>query len=316
MARPEEVGAVEVALFVLLPALVPIIANGQWRSGLITAGANVLLLLLIYVGTSYGVVPMIRWVVGHGARQVLALSGVLVRALPLLLLVVIVVFYTVEPFQIAHEVPTELIGISIGFFLVLATAFGITQVPRVVSELSQDESWAEIKTRVRATEAAAICDHVPSRQGKVPDLSRREWINIGLVVMASEGVLVLLVAAAMFTFLVALGLLTVPTSLAKIWIGEHPDVLATFELFGTKLSITTELLESAGFLAGFTALQFTVSLLTDKTYQEEFLQDLREKLREALAVRAIYLTVVLRRVKETDERRPSKRQGATRLSPT
>jgi hypothetical protein len=238
---------------------------------------------------------MVRWVIGHGARQILALSGVLVRALPLLLLVVIVVFYTVEPFQIAHEVPTELIGVSIGFFLLLATAFSITQVPRVVSELADDESWPEIKRRVRATDAAALANHMPARAGVTANLSRREWINIGLVVMASEGVLVLLVAAAMFSFLVVLGLLTVPTSLATIWIGEHPDVLTSFHLFGKQLSVTTELLESAGFLAGFTALQFTVSLLSDKTYQEEFLHDLRDKLREALAVRAVYLAVMIRR---------------------
>jgi hypothetical protein len=293
-ARPEEVGAVEVVLFVAIPALVPIIANGQWRSGLVTAGVNVVILGVLYLSTSYGIVPMTRWVIGHGARQILAVSGVLVRALPLLLLVVIVVFYTVEPFQIAHEVPTELIGVSIGFFLLLATAFAAIQVPRVVAELSDDETWAEIRSRAMATPAAPLARAIPSRPKSVPGLSKREWVNVGLVVLASEGMLVLLVGAAMFSFLVVLGLLTVPTHLASVWIGEHPDVLVTLDLFGARLSITAELLESAGFLAGFTALQFTVSLLSDRTYQDEFLQDLRGKLREALAVRAVYLTAMIR----------------------
>jgi hypothetical protein len=280
-----------------VPALVPLVANGQWRSALVTAGVNLAILAILYVSTSYGIVPMMRWVIGHGARQILALSGVLVRALPLLLLVVIVVFYTVEPFQIAHEVPTELIGVSIAFFLTLATAFAVIQVPDVVRELSDDESWAEIRARVKATPASPLVGGMPSRPRSTPNLSRKEWVNIGLVVMASEGLLVVLVGLSMFSFLVVLGLLTVPIHLATIWIGERPDVLFTFDLFGARLAMTAELLESAGFLAGFTALQFTVSLLSDRTYQDEFLHDLRTKLREALAVRAVYLNTMIRKAR-------------------
>ncbi len=296
-ARPEDIGPVEVALFVVLPALVPIVTDGQWRSGLVTGGANLLLLLLIYLTTSYGLVPMTRWAVVNGARQILSVSVVLMRALPLLLLVVIVVFYTVEPFQIAHELPTALVGVAIAFFLVLATGFAAIRVPRQVGELSDGESWPAIRARVGSTPAAPLCRGFPARPPAPPRLSKKEWLNVGLVVMASEGILVLTVGAAMFGFLVVLGVLTVPTELARVWIGEPPDVLLSFSLFGADLSLTSELLEAAGFLAGFTALQFTVSLLSDDTYQEEFLQDLRDELRESLAVRAVYLTVAIRRAR-------------------
>lgn len=294
-ARPEDVGPVEVALFVILPALVPIATDGQWRSGLVTGGANLALLLVIYLSTSYGIVPMTRWAVANGARQILSVSAVLMRALPLLLLVVIVVFYTVEPFQIAHEVPTELIGVAIGFFLFLATCFAAIRVPRQVGELSDGESWAAIRDRAATTPAAPLSRGLPARASAPPKMSKKEWLNVGLVVMASEAVLVLLVGTAMFVFLVVLGVLTVPTELAEVWITKKPDVLVEFGLFGADLSLTTELLEAAGFLAGFTALQFTVSLLSDDTYQREFLTDLRESLRESLAVRAVYLTVMIRR---------------------
>ena len=294
-ARPEDVGPVEVALFVILPALVPIATDGQWRSGLVTGAINLAILLVIYLTTSYGIVPMTRWAVTNGARQILSVSAVLMRALPLLLLVVIVVFYTVEPFQIAHEVPTELIGVAIGFFLFLATGFAAIRVPRQVGELSDGESWAAIRARAAKTPAAPLCRGLPARAAPPPKMSKKEWLNVGLVVMASEAILVLLVGTAMFLFLVVLGVLTVPTELAEVWITKKPDVLVEFGLFGADLSLTTELLEAAGFLAGFTALQFTVSLLSDDTYQEEFLTDLRESLRESLAVRAVYLTVMIRR---------------------
>jgi len=292
-ARPDDIGPVEVGLFIAVPALVPLISGGQWRSALVTAGANLLLLVLIYAGTSYGIVPMTRWVLTHSASQLRTVSGVLVRALPLLLLVVIVVFYTVEPFQIAHELPSALIAIAIGLFLLVATMFAAIRVPRQVEELSNAESWDVLHERVTATPAAALWSALPRRRPPPPSLSRKEWLNVGLVVMASEAVLVLLVGAAMFVFLVALGLVTVPVELARTWIGARPDVLFSFHAFGVRLGMTTELLEAAGFLAGFAALQFTVSLLSDGSYQEEFLHVLREELRESLAARAVYLRVMI-----------------------
>jgi len=248
-ARPD-IGPVEVGLFIVVPALVPLVSGGQWRS-------------------------------------------VLVRALPLLLLVVIVVFYTVEPFQIAHSLPSALIVIAICLFLLVATLFAAIRVPRQVEELSNAESWDVLHERVTATPATALWSALPRRRPPPPSLSRKEWLNVGLVVMASEAVLVLLVGAAMFAFLVALGVVTVPIELARTWIGGRPDVLFSFHAFGVRLGMTTELLEAAGFLAGFAALQFTVSLLSDSSYQEEFLHRLREELRESLAARAVYLRVMI-----------------------
>ncbi|MSO78474.1 MAG: hypothetical protein EXQ79_02575 [Acidimicrobiia bacterium] len=296
-ARPENVGLVEVAMFVVVPALVPIIASSQWRSGVITGGANVLLLALIYVTTSYGVVPMARWAVGHGARQVLTVSGVLVRALPLLLLVVIVVFYTTEPAQIAHALTWPLIAVAVGFFLLVATLFAAIRVPGQVGELAHAESWAVLKERTVPTPAGPLARRLPSRPPEPPLLSRKEWLNVGLVVLATEAILVLLVGAAMFGFLVILGTLTVPPDLMHTWIGEAPDALVSFNLFDTKLAVTSELLKTASFLAGFSALQFTVALLSDGTQQEEFLHQLREEMRESLAARAVYLTAAIRRAR-------------------
>ena len=57
--------------------------------------------------------------------------------------------------------------------------------------------------------------------------------------------------------------------------------------------MTTELIKVAGFVASFSALQFTVSLLSDRGYEDEFLQGLRADLRQAFAVRAVYLKTVL-----------------------
>ncbi len=294
-ARPTDVGPVEVAMFVIIPALVPVASGGQWRSGIVTAIANTLLLALIYVTTSYGVIPMTRWALVHGTRQLRSVSGVLVRALPLLLLVVIVVFYTTEPFQIGHELTWPLIMVAIAFFLLGATLFAAIRVPRQVGALSDGDTWATRRSRVGDTPASGLCDELPARPPEPPGLSKREWANVGMVVMASEAILVLLVGFAMFGFLVALGILTVPLDLQRDWLGEQPDVLLSFWLFGKELIVSNELLKASAFLAAFAALQFTVSLLSDSAYQDEFLDELHGELRRSLAARAVYLVVMIRR---------------------
>ena len=62
---PRTVGSVELALFVLVPALLPLIFGGQSRSALVTAGANLLLLGLVYAVVGYGLLAIVRWVFGR-----------------------------------------------------------------------------------------------------------------------------------------------------------------------------------------------------------------------------------------------------------
>jgi hypothetical protein len=67
-----------------------------------------------------------------------------------------------------------------------------------------------------------------------------------------------------------------------------PQVIWSFELDNRQLVVTEELLRVAGFLTAFTGLNFTVFLLTDKTYREEFGSEIVDQLRQSLAVRAVY----------------------------
>src|SRR5687767_15515430 len=53
LARPEEVGNLELALFVLVPALLPIIFGFQWVSAAVTAMGNLVLILVILL-IAYG----------------------------------------------------------------------------------------------------------------------------------------------------------------------------------------------------------------------------------------------------------------------
>jgi len=77
LARPDRVGRTELAFFVLLPAALPLLAGGQKLTALNTLAGNLVLVGLVYLTTSYGLLPMIRWASGRLVRQLGDLIGLL-----------------------------------------------------------------------------------------------------------------------------------------------------------------------------------------------------------------------------------------------
>ena len=290
LARPDRIGPVEVLLFVLGPALIPLAFGGQWRSAAITAGVNFLVLALAYLERRYAVVSLARWTLVHLADRVRSISGVILRALPLLLIVVVLVFYTAEAWQLAARLRWPVLLVGAALFIALGLVFAVIRAPDQIGEVEQDIDPSTIRDLVTDTPCASLA--VGRGSYSSPPLSKSERRNVRMVVVVSEGTLVAIVAGAMFCFFLVLGLITVPPPLATEWIGHPPDVLFTFDLFGQEMGLTTELVKVAGFVASFSALQFTVSLLSDRSYEGEFLQGLRADLRQAFAVRAVYLRAV------------------------
>jgi hypothetical protein len=292
LARPDRIGPVEVLVFVFGPALIPLAFGGQWRSAVVTAAINLAVLVLAYLERRYAVVSLAVWTLRHLGDRLRTVSGVIVRALPLLLIVVVLIFFTVETWQLAHDLrwPVLLIGLSI--FVGLAISFAVIRAPEQIGEVEADVDARHLRELVTGTPAEPL---VKSRRGRTaPPLSPSERRNVRMVVVVSELTLVTIVSGAMFLFLIVVGLIVLPLSLQDTWIGAPPTVWFSFDLFGERLGMTVETVKVAGFVAAFAALQFTVSLLSDRAYLDEFLGDLRESLRCSLAVRVVYLETVLR----------------------
>ena len=77
---------------------------------------------------------------------------------------------------------------------------------------------------------------------------------------------------------------------------EHGlHLLLDRELWGRHVGLSAELLQVAAFLSAVAGFSFTLSLLTDKTYRDEFLVDVVREVRQALAVRALYLRALAER---------------------
>jgi hypothetical protein len=285
LARPDDLGPVELAAFLLLPAAVPLALGGQLRDAAITVAVNVVVLATIYLSTSYGVIAMTRWGFGRLLRQLEAIVSLLTRALPLLALLVTFLFLTNEVWQTAGALRGPAYWIAASLFVVVGVLFVIARLPRDIGELNRFDDEAELSTLVAGTPIATA---TPSTTvATIPPLGRREWGNVGLVALFSQGLQIVIVSVLIGSFFVLLGLLLVDEATTADW-AHRVHVLATLTLGDRELVITEELLRVAGFLTAFSGLNFTVFLLTDETYRREFRDEVVSELHQAFAVRAAY----------------------------
>ena len=97
---PSRVGRPELAAFVVLPGLLPIVFSRQFLFGFNTMLANAALLLLVYLVIGFGLVSIVRWAGARFFHQLGASVTVLVRAVPLLLFFSLVMFFTTEIWQV------------------------------------------------------------------------------------------------------------------------------------------------------------------------------------------------------------------------
>jgi hypothetical protein len=267
LALPQSVGRVELALFVLLPAVLPLIFGGQVESAVVTAVGNLLLLLFLYLVIGYGLLSTIRWGTVRLLSQVALSVATLARAIPLLLLFALVLFMTTEMWQVTSTVSTGALLICAALLIGFGTVFLIAQLPTEVAALEREHS------------AAA-------------PLSTRQRLNVGLLMFTSHALQVLVVSTAMGGFFVIFGALAVGPEVMRSWIGSPGDALLTFDFLGEQARVTTELLRVSGAIAAFSGLYYAIAVLTDATYREQFLTRTTDELREVFEARSAYLALL------------------------
>lgn len=286
LARPQHIGVVELGVFVVVPALLPAIFGGQFADAMVVAGVNLALIGVVYAVTSYGLVPMSRWAVVRLVVQLGDTFKLFTRGLPLLLVAFTFLFINAEVWQVAGRADVATLVVVLGLFLVLGAVFIVSRMPRELAGLPRFGDRAEIAGLVEGTPAEGLA---PPDPVSIPALDRRQWGNVGLVVLFTQALRVLLAGLLVGGFFLAFGVALVDAPTVASWTTTTPDVLASFELAGRVHVLTAELLRVSTLLAGFAALYFTVYLTTDATFREEFFDDIEGEIRQTFAVRAVYL---------------------------
>lgn len=264
-AIPDRLGYTELAGFVLIPALLPLIFGGQLGSALATAAGNLLVLLLIYAVVGLGPMAIVRWALDRLASQLVSALSLIARAVPLLMIFALLSFTTQEIWEIFSAERFGIYALTVGLFVVLGSVFLAVRIPGEARELEREAG----------------------ESGK--PLGRLQLFNVGLVMFTSQALQVVIVSLVVGVFFAAFGLLAIDASIQSGWVGQPVNVLLDFNLFGERLELTEESLRVAGGLAAFTGFYFAVAMLTDSTYREEFLDELTGEMRNSFRERAEYL---------------------------
>lgn len=293
--RPDEVGPAELTAFVVVPPLLPLLFGGQAGAAALTAAFNLVLLGAIYLVTSYGLIPMTRWALGQTARQVGAVFELFGRALPLLLLFTVALFVNTEVWQVSASLDGVLFWATIGFFVLAGTAFLLIRLPGELTHLRDQLSGdAVVSACAESPLAGVAAGLVAAGQVEAEPLTRRQQGNVLLVLLFSQAVQILLVTVTIAGFFFVFGLIAIRPEVVDSWLGDGigRGELASWRWFDREIAVTRALVHVAGFLGALSGFYFTVYVITDSTYREEFFTEIVGEVRQSLAVRNVYLALL------------------------
>jgi hypothetical protein len=266
--RPRDIGTLELAGFVVIPGLIPLIFNQQWVSAVVTMVGNLCVLALIYAVTVFGLISILRWAGRRLFGQLAGSLALIARALPLLMLFSVVLFMTTEIWQVFADMSRGNL-IAIGILLVLVGAlFLFVRLPREVDRIAE------------------------SVGDDAPPLTKAQRLNVGLVLFVSQSLQVLLVTLAVGVFFAAFGMVAISSELTQTWTGDSAELIAHWNVLGVDLTLSDQLLVVSGAIAVLSGLYYAIAVFTDGTYREEFLGEVTGEMRTTFAARAEYLTLI------------------------
>lgn len=294
---PARAGVAQLAVFVLAPSLLTGVVQNLWAIAVWQVLLNLLVLGIVYVTVSFALLPVLGWAVRRLFRDMRDVIGLFARALPLLLLFLTFLFINSEVWNVASGLERGSRNLVIAVFALMGGAFLISRLPAELGQLGRFASAEQVAGLVRGTpvEGEPVTDAVVRLD---EPLGRRQWLNAGLVVLFALVLRVLFVSVLVAVFLLALGLAAIDEDLIAAWNGgQAPETL--LRLGGPDGAVVTaELLRVALFLATFSGFYFTVSIVTNREYRDEFFEEVVGDVRQAFAVRAVYLGALARREAE------------------
>lgn len=261
---PTRFGIPELAVFVLLPALFPLVTQGQVRQFLAIAFGNLLLLGVVYVVVGYGLIATTYWSLRRLAGELANSITSMVRALPLLLVFSLVLFVNTEMWQVFTGMPVAFIVLSVAAFSLLSTLFLMVRLPKELDEIERDA-------------------------GSGPPLRRLQRLNLSASLVIRQWVQAVVVSSGVGLFFVAFGMLAINQNIYEQWSVSPGAWSYEVKLLNHPMVISAGLVKVAIGIANFTGLYYSIALLTDSSYREEFLDNISAELRDLFTARVEYL---------------------------
>ena len=295
-ALPDDIGPAELALFIVLPAVLAFTLDRSSTEAALLAVGNTLLVGLAFVFAYYGVLPMIVFGLRQVWRRLQTLTQLMARVLPLLLLFVTFVFLNAEMWQVANDFTPAAYAVVTVSIAAIAFGFVAVRLPIELDHLARFESWDEVCAIASRTNAPHLPLVVDELTVPLLDLDRRDRRNVSVLLFVSYAVQVLLIGLIVTAVLVVFGVLAIREATILQWTVRPEDTLDAilrFRIGGATHVLTWNHLAVAGFIGVFSMLQFAVQLMRDEDYRAEFSTDVSGEIREVLAVQALYERVVV-----------------------
>ncbi|ORB29181.1 hypothetical protein [Mycolicibacterium parafortuitum] len=280
-----------VLVMTIFVVIMPLTVSG-W-SGAAAAETPVFIVIsLIAVWLTYlGFGSIALWAFRFAWVQLGALGTLMSRALPLLMLTV-VVYFTGELWQLSARMSRERLWQTIGFLSLVALLFMVATIRDEVAALRQDRSEREDSTALLAGTPLAATPTGPV--ARTP-LSLAEQANVVAVMVVAQAIQVVLFTAGLFGFFLALGLIAIPDDVTVLWASEQscavgvPPCAGTW--FGIHIPVPQTVVHTSLFVAVLSGLYFTVSTSVDPLYRQRFFDPLIADVAVSLAGRDAYLEV-------------------------
>ncbi|MCX2714677.1 hypothetical protein [Mycolicibacterium sp. J2] len=285
---------VVMALFVVV---MPVTVSGWTGAAAAEVPLFVLISLLAIWLTYLGFGSIAAWAFRFAWVQLGALGTLMSRALPLLMLTV-VVYFTGELWQLAARMTRQRLWQTIGFLALVALVFVVATI--------RDEVQALRDGRAEQTDPARLLAGTPLQpapgwQPARTPLSRAENVNVVAIMVVSQTIQVVLFTTGLFAFFLALGVIAIPDDVTVLWSGEdhclapgneqfggaEPPCAGTW--FGVHIPIPQTLVHTSLFVAVLSGLYFTVSTSVDPLYRQRFFDPLIADVAVSLAGRDAYL---------------------------
>jgi len=276
-------------LFVLLPILGSLGAGPSLNKILTTILEQLVLLLVIYLITRYALIAVLGWSI----RRVWELAGdlrtVTTKALPLLLIFLIVMFLNTEVWQAAGALTPAWLWGSLAFLFVLALMIAVERISgelQSATEGTSDRDVELIRDACLGTPLQEEAEHLEEPPPATP-LNRRQRVNLWFAAVMTQAIQVGLIGMLVWAFFTAFGIATIPLSVQEDWMGSMSpdDVIWTV---GVDHALTEQMLRVTTFLGGFAAFYTMVYASTDDTYKQAFAEDVGDSLARVVRVNRLY----------------------------
>ncbi|WP_157533208.1 hypothetical protein [Haloferax profundi] len=291
--QADSVGIVEASAFAVIPAIAWLVATGDSFEFFRVLVTNYVILVVIYVITSFGVVR------GSARGLQKALSGIgsaanlAIRALPLLLVVFALFFINSELWQVSHSAEPVPFWTAILLILTVAALAVILLLRRELEGINYLKDPDKIVAFCKDTPVGDIAPALAVEAANPPPLKRRQRTEVALLFLYSTGQQVAIVSLFIVVFFSLFGLFAVPISVLEMWIGESVlTPVFSFDWFGSRVFLTWELIRVSALLGALSALYFAVNIVIDQTYRDQFFTEIATGVERTLAVRAVYLMLL------------------------